>query len=341
MINISCFNPNIILKYKDGSIKFLGSFKNAKGDPLYQKYTLDYDKVRGIERILVPCGHCVGCRMDYSRQWANRCYFESLDFENNYFITLTYDDDHIPLNEVHVGTLKVDHFTKFIKDLRNYFKYNFDHDHIRFFGCGEYGDTTFRPHYHILLFNLPLNDLSEFIPFDDNGKINFIQKFDKFGQPYMYSDTLKNLWPYGNILVGGVSWKSSAYVARYIFKKYTGDFDVYKKLGIEPVFIRMSRKPGIGYNYISKHYKDVYKSDKLYLHDGQKNFISRPGRYYDNVLKVLSPVLYENVKLHRSNVLDRSNYCLYKTSSLSMQTRLSINLRSLENKIKIFKRDID
>ena len=92
----------------------------------------------------VPCGQCIGCRLERSRQWAVRCMHEASLYENNCFITLTYNEDHIPSD----GSLKKDHFQKFMKRLRKKFGAG-----IRFFHCGEYGAELSRPHYHAILFN--------------------------------------------------------------------------------------------------------------------------------------------------------------------------------------------
>lgn len=120
------------------------------------------------EHLVVPCGKCVECRLDYSRDWANRCYLESKSYKDNYFLTLTYDDVSLPMvssidNEtgelVRRSTLRPKDMTDFIKRLRRYYDFHFNHQGIRFYYCGEYGDHTFRAHYHMLVFNLPIADL--------------------------------------------------------------------------------------------------------------------------------------------------------------------------------------
>jgi len=47
-------------------------------------------------QISLPCGQCIGCRLERSRQWAMRCIHEAQLHQNNCFITLTYDDEHLP-----------------------------------------------------------------------------------------------------------------------------------------------------------------------------------------------------------------------------------------------------
>ena len=109
------------------------------------------------EYISIPCGKCIGCRLDYSRTWADRCMLESQYHKNNWFLTLTYDNDHLPEQRPGspVHSLQKRDMQLFMKRLRK----RFPNDKIRFFGCGEYGSKSCRPHYHLLLFGVPFEDL--------------------------------------------------------------------------------------------------------------------------------------------------------------------------------------
>ena len=98
--------------------------------------------------VPLPCGNCLCCRINKSKEWAVRCVLESLYHDENLFITLTYDDDHLPAD----GLLYRSDVTKFIKRLRHYCS-------VRYFGCGEYGTKNKRPHYHLILFGCHLDDL--------------------------------------------------------------------------------------------------------------------------------------------------------------------------------------
>ena len=99
--------------------------------------------------LTLPCGQCIGCRLNYSRNWAIRCVHESSLHEHNCFITLTYNDENLPLN----GSLDLKHFQDFMKRLRKKVSVP-----IRYFHCGEYGSRLQRPHYHLLLFGLDFPD---------------------------------------------------------------------------------------------------------------------------------------------------------------------------------------
>lgn len=158
---MSCFHPqNAVVLGIDPqtgkkALKFLGTDVVA---------SLRYP---GKEVIQLPCGQCIGCRIDRSRQWANRCMLELQYHDSAYFVTLTYDDFHIPkayypdpeTGEVHTSyTLCKRDFQLWMKRLRK----KFSDDKIRFFACGEYGGQTKRPHYHAIVFGLHLNDLVKY-----------------------------------------------------------------------------------------------------------------------------------------------------------------------------------
>jgi len=108
----------------------------------------------------VPCGGCLGCRIDRSRQWAIRCEHEMQMHSHNCFITLTYSDDYLPRD----GSLNVKHFQDFMKRFRRRVtdpddRYFVSEDFkLRYFHCGEYGSATFRPHYHAIVFGYDFPD---------------------------------------------------------------------------------------------------------------------------------------------------------------------------------------
>lgn len=199
--------------------------------------------------VTVPCGQCIGCRLEKSRQWALRLMHEAQLHEQKCFITLTYDPAHTPEN----GSLNYRHFQLFMKRLRK------EHGgKIRFFSCGEYGDTTGRPHYHAVIYGCDFPDRQVH---SRNGQ----------GQTLWKSETLERLWGLGFCLIGDLTFDSAAYVARYVIKKVNGERaethytrvnpvtgEIFK---IEPEFIRMSLKPGIGADWYAKYKSDVFPSD--------------------------------------------------------------------------------
>lgn len=207
--------------------------------------------------VTIPCGQCIGCRLERSRTWAVRCVHEASLYDDNCFITLTFNDDFLDPR----GSLVKKDFQKFMKRLRKRFG-----DGIRFFHCGEYGEINKRPHHHACLFNFDFPDKQIFA--------------EKRGIRLYTSKILQELWPYGFSTVGDVTFESAAYVARYILKKVTGDDADKHYDGRLPEYNTMSRRPGIARDWIEMFYKDVYPHDYVVIRDGIK---CKPPRYYDDV----------------------------------------------------------
>jgi hypothetical protein len=254
------------------------------------KETSEHDR-----QITLPCGQCVGCRLEKSRQWAVRCMHEAQLHEDNCFITLTYNDEHLPEDL----SLNYDHFQTFIKDLRAHFKYHHKKTGIRFYMAGEYGDQFGRPHYHACIFGINFSD----------------RKFHKrtsAGSNIYVSKILESLWPYGYSSIGDVNFESAAYVARYIMKKQTGtkpnkfgmtakDHYTYCDLATgelierKPEFNKMSLKPGIGADWLKKYLPDVYPNDFVEVR-GKK---TTPPKYYDKIYKKLAPIEFDDLEYER------------------------------------------
>ena len=181
--------------------------------------------------MLVPCRQCVGCRLEYSRQWANRMMLElpHHDRDSCYFITLTYGDDFVPFNSIDLMTLRPDDMTLFLKRLR---KRN-ELDGFRYYYSGEYGDEFDRPHYHMICFSLKIPDL-ELLKMTSEGPI-FISRW------------LDLIWKNGHCFVCQIAWSDCAYTARYVMKKLKGEAAAeYDAFDLVPEFSRMSRDPGLG-----------------------------------------------------------------------------------------------
>jgi len=231
--------------------------------------------------IDLPCGRCIGCRLERSRQWAMRCVHEASRHDNNCFVTLTYDENHIPRDR----SLDLRHLQLFFKRLRK----QLPDQRIRFFACGEYGDKTRRPHYHAILFNCR---------FDDQRHLSGTGPNTLY-----YSSVLEKIWGKGLASIGQVTFESAAYVARYTLKKVVGDnaeehywwFD--RQTGewftLKPEFAVMSRggrdykgRPGgIGADWLQDFKQDLYGKDYVHM----RGVKMRPPRYYDNVLDKMDP----------------------------------------------------
>jgi len=204
--------------------------------------------------LKLPCGQCLGCKLERSRQWAIRCVHEASLYDENSFLTLTYSDENLPSD----GSLVLKHHQDFLKRLRKHlWEPNICpcHDEVkkvRFFHCGEYGEKRGRPHYHTLLFGHDFLDKT-------------LVKEER-GNRYYTSAQLKSLWPHGNNILGDVTFESAAYVARYILKKIPSDADpeMYYE-GRKPEYVTMSRRPGIAHNWLEKYKSDVFPSDEIII----------------------------------------------------------------------------
>lgn len=230
----------------------------------------------------LPCGQCIGCRLEKSRQWAVRCMHEKKMHDNSAFVTLTYDDEFMPVG----GTLVKRDLQLFMKRLR--FKLGRG---IRFYACGEYGDGTLRPHYHLLLFNVRFEDMKLI----SRGKAN---------HSLYHSALLKELWPMGHNFIGDVTFDSCAYVARYIMKKVSGapaadHYQVMTSDGElidrEPEFTVMSRRPGIGAGWYDRYHSEVYAYDSVIMNGVEVT----PPRFYDLRFELLDAIRLEALKKAR------------------------------------------
>lgn len=275
---MACYGPISAWRLDDGEIVFREAGKIAA-------------------ELKLPCGRCIGCRLDRSRQWAIRCMNEASLHDSSLFVTLTYDDAHIPPG----GALRYPDYQGFMKRLRRWHVYEWRNQNpgasksqypgVRFYMCGEYGEKTLRPHYHALLFGLYLPDRE---PIGKSGD-NMLWR----------SPTLERLWPHGHSSFGQVTFESAAYVARYTMKKITGEAakEHYKRVDpasgeifdVPPEFSRMSLKPGIGAPWLKKYKNDVYTFDAVNIRGKDM----KPPRYYDKKLQEEDPDRFEELQAER------------------------------------------
>lgn len=256
------------------------------------------------QEVKVPCGQCVNCRLDKSRDWAIRCLHEAELHSENCFITLTYNNDHLPKS----GTLIKKDYQDFMKRLRKEIQ-----KPIRYFHCGEYGSVRDsngevipgqlgRPHYHAIIFGYQFKDLE-------------IYRIKKGVKLYM-SETLERIWGKGFVTVGEVTFESAAYVARYVMKKITGDQseDHYLKPGnsgeigpngelsaVQHEYTTMSRRPGLANKWFQQFSGDLKKD--FITHNGKK---FKVPKYYDSLFEITDEDHYKMVKAKRKAAAERS-----------------------------------
>lgn len=253
----------------------------------------------GIRQML-PCGNCIGCRLERSRIWAVRCMHEAKMHDENTFVTLTYRTEELP----QYGTLVLRDLQTFFKRLRWHVSNEKDDAKVRYYACGEYGDENLRPHYHALVFGYDFRD-KRFYSETAAGAL-------------FTSDVLDELWGHGECKIGSVTFDSAAYVARYCLKKVNGklreaghylvhdsDGVVFERL---PEFAVMSRRPGIGTPYYEKYGKEIRDHDTIVVNGKETQSI----RYYDLKFEALDPSGFEHVKKMRRprRVEERRRYFL-------------------------------
>lgn len=312
---MSCDNPITVWRSKTGR------------DPITGKWPIVFDRSKGYEdmQLEIPCGRCRGCRLERSRQWAIRCVHEASLWPHNCFVTLTYDDDHLPPG----GTLVKRDVQLFLKRLRK----RFSGQKIRFYMCGEYGELRSRPHYHIIFFNLDFPD--KYLSPHKSRKRSFslARKF-----PIYESEILNELWPYGIATIGGVTFETCAYTARYIMKKITGDIAESYYQGRLPEYNCMSRKPGIAHDWYQSWKDDVYPHDYVVIRNGLK---CRPPRYYDHLFELEDEKEFTKIKWRRKYKASKNPDNTYERRQVRITVRdakLTKLIRPLEiinNKLKL------
>ena len=264
--------------------------------------------------IQLPCNQCTACRLERSRQWAARCYHESKSHKQNCFITLTYSDEHLPSDH----SLHKRHYQLFLKQLRNKTGVKF-----RYFLCGEYGSINRRPHFHICLFGYDFPDKKLY---KQSGEY-----------PLYVSKLLDECWNKGISTIGELNFATAAYTARYVMKKVTGEAakdhylyidDYGKEHTLEPEFVEMSRKPGIGYNWYKKYKNDVYTQDNLVLNGKE----TRPPKYYDTLHERYHPEEMEKLKKERIKKMENKDVEEY------LDKRLTVKNKCLESRQKLYSR---
>jgi hypothetical protein len=301
----------------------MGCYSPLKGYKDRLTGGLTFSRDNAIETMDVACGQCLGCRTDYSLEWAVRISHEASLYDENCFITLTYRDRKAcTINQLHEGyhvpddwSLHPRHFQLFMKRLRKFFS---DRT-IRVFYAGEYGrkckhniDVTQgdgcplcnlgRPHFHACVFNLNFPDLESYA--SDDGELRYTSRI------------LQSIWKYGFVDVGELTFGSAAYTARYILKKITGirAYDHYYNTDLdgnvvmlEPEFCKMSNggragkgeKSGIGAKWFAEYRDDVFPKDRVPYGNGE--YLNKVPRYYEEIYKEIKPESLAAIKKKRAD----------------------------------------
>ena len=261
----------------------------------------------------IPCGQCIGCRLDRTSNWASRFMCESLMHESNWFATLTYKEESCPRD----GGLRYADVQAAWKRLSYY-------QRVRHGTCGEYGSVNLRPHYHAILFGLRLDDVEPWRKSPAGHQLFRSRSFEE------------RIWPHGNAEFGSVSYDSCAYVAAYCVKKVTGKAAEVRSpvtgllpyeridslsgevVSVEPEFLHVSKRPAIGVPFLEKYGGDVYNvHDAVILH-GRKQ---RVPRAFDRWLEKQPGLRIDELKADR---LERAVTHADDQTRARMETRAAV-----------------
>lgn len=308
--------------------------------------------------IPLPCGQCPECRLNRSREWANRLMMEMHHSWRAYFLTLTYSDEWYRDNhstfyedpetgEVFFNmSLHKSDVQLWLKRLRKAFAAEYgnpwpfradnpgtwhDDRRVRYYLCGEYGKQTLRPHYHVILFCPPLPD-------HDNMKF---YKRTETGNFLYISDWLNRTWSINGMQIGfatvsEVSWEACAYVARYCLKKLHGaEAEFYTVHNLVPEFSLQSTCPGIG----AVHYlenPDILDYDFITLPTSDKGLKFAPPRYFRKLReKALGEDPRKAERLQRAR--ERDEHLLDKTT-LSYEEYMADLERKVDSRVMQLRR---
>lgn len=292
----------------------------------YNPELKDVFDIDGAQKVFpVPCGNCIGCRLDQSRRWADRMMLEYDHSKKAVFVTLTYNDDYVPKKFYSDGSLAGYSLSK--RDLQKWLKRlrkRYEDLQIRYYAVGEYGSSTFRPHYHVILFGISLSDFSDLVPFSKNelGQLSYISQ--DFAKTWSEYDPKSHSFvsEYGFHLLTDISWEACAYVARYVQKKVYGSFSDWCELrGLEPEFSLMSRDPGIGAFYAEDH-PDCFDFQNFHV-AGYHKPIPVP-KYLLKKLSCFDPEKYDSIVMTRQEFMNDRELLKFQSTDLSFAQQLEL-----------------
>lgn len=215
-----------------------------------------------INGEMVPCGKCAACLTNKRKEWTFRLNQELLVSSSSFFITLTYDDEHIPVTEDGLPTFSKRDIQLFIKRLRKN-----TNRKISYYIVSEYGEKTYRPHYHGFIFNLNANQQEA-------------------------TDLILKSWKNGHVKIGTTQSASIAYVTKYIINRNNIK-------GLSKPFALISKRPAIGSSYLEL-YGESHLIDKEKFFVRQNGFKQAIPRYYRDKL-----FTKEEKQAYREKLLDK------------------------------------
>lgn len=276
---MDCFHPITVPRFTNVKVKLkTGNIVTAQ---------------RATGRIQVPCGRCPACRRRKQNEWAFRILEEAKYHSKVAFVTLTYDDDHLVFTDSDIPTLHPQHCTTFLKNLRYDLAYKDSNgipQSFRYFLCGEYGDQFDRPHYHLIFF------------YSGERDHEFLEAL------------FTSRWEHGFIKYEpGISPGRAKYCAKYSMKSIGFDY-----LDAIPPFARMSRRPGLGKQFLDNIDVEKFRErDLWHVHDQAGTPYTLP-RYYKE-------------RIYSKDECDEHSYLLEKIKNSKFDFLYSSDNRDIYN----------
>lgn len=244
--------------------------------------------------VHTPCGICEICRKNFAHMWGTRVFHESLGYDVCSFVTLTYAPENLPIGKYGIPTIDISDVQNFMKSWREYIA----PDKIRYFcGC-EYSPENKLPHYHIAVFGASIWDKRVFT--------NHVKRDDGYSVDCRF-------WKKGFVHVGNLEIGSANYVAGYALKKVMGSAHkhYYEDLGITPPRALMSRRPGIGAEFMTKFAEPM----KRLLSCAVDGYVVNLPRYYQDKLGVKEQ---ENYQQKQAEIAEKEFQKAIERSGLSV-----------------------
>lgn len=269
--------------------------------------------------VSVPCGKCAACQIRKRKDWTTRLSNEAEFYGDNCcFVTLTYDDDNIPVTcfnpvkgdrpkmidrgagELPLFTLLPSDVQKFIKRLRRHLEYvpksankRLGRDHvessIRYYAVGEYGGRFGRPHYHLMIFGWKPSDM--------------VFHSIRNGHLIYRSAQIEKLWRYGFSTVEPVEGGVARYCSRYVTKKFArlnGEGKDPFSDSVFPEFCLQSvRNGGIGAAFFDRHYETIMPRGFSLIRSGGNYIKASIPAYYWRRCRKIAPCLWLELRDQR------------------------------------------
>lgn len=274
------------------------------------------------EYKLVPCYHCLNCRVDRTNQFIDKAEYEYINYGCGAFVTFTYDDVHLFQNsfiDSHTGKTINSINKKDGKDFLNRLNklVHKEADRLKKLGIenklcrpdykyvlsSEYGDKFNRSHFHALF----------------------------FGLDFAYCERLFwKAWNYkGSIQIGAIKNGGIAYCVKYINESSHGLVDFYRYTYHHLEKPSSSHSLGFGEGLYLSQLKHIKETGCYSWHNKERPLPS----YYKNKYKVIADLdpkaMAKKYKAKKENI-----YNLYETRITSYEQFKEWNLKQAQHREK-------